>query len=101
MKNEGIIPGYHGIMDLDVSNMDPRYIKQAIEQHENDIKIYNAEQAKLKPEHRYENTILRINKQREYVQMKEKEYLDTIEKESLERNKQYNIWKKKFKPIYT
>ena len=32
--------------------------------------------------------------------MKEKEYLDTIEKESLERNKQYNIWKKKFKPIY-
>ena len=33
MKNEGIIPGYHGIMDLDVSNMDPRYIKQAIEQH--------------------------------------------------------------------
>ena len=62
MKNEGIIPGYHGIMDLDVSNMDPRYIKQAIEQHNNDIKIYNAEQAKLKPEHRYENTILRINK---------------------------------------
>ena len=40
MKNEGIIPGYHGIMDLDVRNMDPRYIKQAIEQHENDIKIY-------------------------------------------------------------
>mgnify|MGYP001025005281 FL=1 len=95
MKNEGIIPGYHGIMDLDVRNMDPRYIKQAIEQHENDIKIYNAEQAKLKPEHRYENTVMRINKQREYINMKEKAYLDTIAKESLERNKQYNSWKKK------
>lgn len=95
MKNEGIIPGYHGIMDLDVRNMDPRYIKQAIEQHENDIKIYNAEQAKLKPENRYENTILRINKQREYINMKETEYHDRIKNESLERNKQYNSWKTK------
>ena len=95
MKNEGIIPGYHGIMDLDVRNMDPRYIKQAIEQHENDIKIYNAEQAKLKPEHRYENTILRINKQREYINMKEKEHINTIAKKSLERNKKYNSRKKK------
>ena len=95
MKNEGIIPGYHGIMDLDVRNMDPRYIKQAIKQHENDIKIYNAEQAKLKPENRYEHTILRINKQREYINMKEKEYHDRIKNESLERNKQYNSWKTK------
>ena len=95
MKNEGIIPGYHGIMDLDIRNMDPRYIKQAIEQHKNDIKIYNAEQAKLKPEHRYENTILRINKQREYIKKKEKEYHECIEKESLERNKLYNDNKKK------
>ena len=31
MKNENIIPGYHGIMDLDITNMEPRYIKQAIE----------------------------------------------------------------------
>tara|TARA_B110000285_G_scaffold138562_1_gene155113 strand:- start:1492 stop:1773 length:282 start_codon:yes stop_codon:yes gene_type:complete len=90
MKNEGIIPGYHGIMDLDVSNMDPRYIKQAIEQHENDIKIYTAEQAKLKPEHRYENTIMRIDKQRAYISMKEKAYLDAIDKAALDRNIQSN-----------
>ncbi len=94
MKNEGIIPGYHGIMDLDVRNIEPRYVKDAIKEHYKDIKIYKTEQAKLKPEHRYENTILRINKQREYIQMKEKEYRENIEKESLERNKQYNSWKK-------
>ena len=95
MKNKDIIPGYHGIMDLDVSNMDSRYIKQAIEQHENDIKIYTVEQAKLKPEHRYENTILRINKQRAYISMKEKAYLNAIDKAALDRNKQYNNSKPK------
>ena len=94
MENEGIIPGYHGIMDLDVRNMDPRYVKDAIKEHYKDIKIYKTEQAKLKPEHRYENTILRINKQREYIQMKEKEYREHIEKESFERNKLYNDNKK-------
>jgi len=90
MKNKDIIPGYHGIMDLDVRNMDPRYIKQAIEQHKNDIKIYTVEQAKLKPEHRYENTIMRIDKQREYICMKEKAYLDAIDKAALDRNMHYN-----------
>ena len=93
MKNKDIIPGYHGIMDLDVSNMDSRYIKQAIEQHENDIKIYTVEQAKLKPEHRYENTVLRINKQREFSDMKVKAYLDSIEKAAIDRNKRYNCKK--------
>jgi hypothetical protein len=95
MKNENIIPGYHGIMDLDITNMEPRYIKQAIEQHENDIKIYNAEQAKLKPEHRYENTVMRIDKQRAYISMKEKAYMDNIDKTALERNIQYNNCKRK------
>ena len=95
MKNKDIIPGYHGIMDLDVRNMDPRYIKQAIEQHENDIKMYIAEQAKLKPEHRYENTIMRIDKQRAYICMKENAYLDAINKAALDRNNQYNNSKPK------
>ena len=90
MKNEGIIPGYHGIMELDVRNMDQRYIKQAIDQHYNDIKIYIAEQAKLKPEHRYENTVMRIDKQRAYISMKEKAYLDAIDKAALDRNIQSN-----------
>ena len=90
MTTKDIIPGYQGIMDLDVRNIEPRYIKQAIEQHHNDIKIYTTYQSKLKPEHRYENTVMRIDKQREYIRMKEKAYLETIDKASLERNMHYN-----------
>ena len=90
MKTKGIIPGYHGIMDLDIRNMEPKHIKQAIDQHYNDINKYKAEQELLKPEHRYENTIIRIKKQLEYNCMKEKIALDAIEKAALERNIQYN-----------
>jgi|SaaInlV_150m_DNA_4_1039716.scaffolds.fasta_scaffold34136_2 hypothetical protein len=60
-----MIDGYQGIMPLDTRNMKPEYIKQAIEQHEKDIKEYALRQSQLKPEHRYENTILRIQKQHE------------------------------------
>jgi hypothetical protein len=45
----------------------------------------------VKPEHRYENTIIRINKEREYFCMKEKTDSDAIAKAALERNIQYNI----------
>lgn len=86
-----IIPGYHGIMDLDVTHMDQKYTKQAIEQHFNDIKKYKAEQELLKPEHRYENTVIRMNKKLEYFRMIEKADSDAIAKAALERNIQYNI----------
>ena len=91
MKPKGIIPGYHGIMDLDTTNMEPKHVKQAIDQHYKDIKIYKEEQAQLKPEHRYENTVIRINKQLEYISMKEKVYSDAIAKAALEQNMKYNI----------
>jgi len=91
MKPNKIIPGYQGIMDLDVRHMDQKYTKQAIEQHYNDIKKYKAEQELLKPEHRYENTVIRMNKKLEYFRMKEKADSDAIAKEALERNIQYNI----------
>ena len=94
MKPKNIIPGYHGIMDLDIRNMEQKHTKQAIEQHYNDIKKYKAEQELLKPEHRYENTVIRINKEREYFCMKEKADSDAITKAELERNIQYNIRKK-------
>ena len=93
MKPKNIIPGYNGIMDLDITHMEQKHTKQATEQHYNDIKKYKAEQELLKPEHRYENTIIRINKEREYFCMKEKAYLDAIAKAALERNIQYNIRK--------
>ena len=86
-----IIPGYHGIMDLDVRHMDKKYTKQAIEQHFNDIKKYKAEQELLKPEHRYENTVIRMNKKLEYFRMKEKADSDAIANAALDRNIQYNI----------
>ena len=60
--NNNIIPGYKGIMDLDVTNIDPRYVKQAIDQHYNDIKKYTLEQSLLHPHLRYENTVLRFIK---------------------------------------
>lgn len=91
MKPNKIIPGYQGIMDLDVRHMDQKYTKQAIEQHYNDIKKYKAEQELLKPEHRYENTVIRMNKKLEYFRMKEKADSDAIAKAALERNIQYNI----------
>ena len=62
MENQNMIKGYNGIMDLDISNMDPKYVNQAILQHNNDIKNYIREQNELKPEMRYENTVQRINK---------------------------------------
>jgi hypothetical protein len=91
MKPTKIIPGYHGIMDLDVTHMEQKHIKQAIDQHHNDIKKYKAEQELLKPAHRYENTVIRINKQLEYICMKEKVYSDAIAKAALEQNMKYNI----------
>jgi hypothetical protein len=91
MKPIKIIPGYHGIMDLDITHMEQKHTKQAIEQHYNDIKKYKAEQELLKPEHRYENTVIRLNKEREYFCMKEKADSDAIAKAALERNIQYNI----------
>ena len=64
--NKLIVPGYNGIMDLDLSRIDPKHRRQAIQQHERDIALYCAEQELLKPEHRYENTIIRVQKQLEY-----------------------------------
>ena len=89
-KNKMIIPGYHGIMDLDVSNIDPMYIKQVIDQHHNDIKIYIAEQSKLKPEYRYENTILLVQNRMDKNKLLQQKYYDDIKKQQYENNIKYN-----------
>ena len=81
MKTKGIIPGYNGIMDLDIRDMEQKHVKQAIDQHYSDIHKYKAEQELLQPQHRYENTIIRIKKQLEYNSMKEKAYLGTLRKQ--------------------
>ena len=64
-----MIDGYKGIMPLDINNIKPEHRKQAIECHYKDIEKYKLEQCQLKPELRYENTILRIKKQHEFESM--------------------------------
>tara|TARA_B100000900_G_C20509338_1_gene687294 strand:- start:358 stop:603 length:246 start_codon:yes stop_codon:yes gene_type:complete len=61
-----IIKGYKGIMDLDLTNVDPVYHKTIIEQHYKDIDNYKLEQAKLKPSKRYENTVGLAKEKMEY-----------------------------------
>ena len=93
MDKHHIVKGYKGVIDLDLSLVPKSYIKFAIAQHYKDIEEYKKYQQTLKPEHRYENTIMRIDKQREYICMKEKAYLDAIDKAALDRNNQYNKYK--------
>ena len=57
-----IVKGYKGVMDLDLDLVPKEYWKEAIKQHNQDIKDYNMEQDKLPERLRYENTILRIKK---------------------------------------
>lgn len=59
---DNIIPGYKGIMDLDLNLVDPKFHKIAAEQHTKDIGNYKAEQYLLKPHLRYENTIEKVKK---------------------------------------
>lgn len=63
MKKQEIVPGYKGIMDLDLTNIQEEYRKNAIERHLKEIKEYKIEQKK-RPQHlRYENTVEKIKKQ--------------------------------------
>jgi hypothetical protein len=57
-----IIPGFQAIMPLNICDIDPIHRKQAISQHENDIKVYTKYQNELSPRLRYENTMKRIQK---------------------------------------
>ena len=52
-----IIEGYKGVMDLDLTKVESKLHKTMVIQHYKDIEDYKAEQSKLKPEKRYDNTI--------------------------------------------
>ena len=80
-----IIKGYKGVMDLDLSLVHNDYIKSVIKQHYKDIKNYKKYQKSLKSEHRYENTIERINKQHE-----NENYLINLKKQT-EQNRRYEL----------
>ena len=62
MDKKNIIPGYKGIMPLDLTNVDKKYHSILIDQHYKDIDLYKEEQAKLPKKLRYENTVMRVEK---------------------------------------
>ena len=57
--NNNIVKGYHGIMDLDLSGIDPKFHKELIQQHHEDIEEYKLEQKARPSRLRYENAIVR------------------------------------------
>jgi hypothetical protein len=85
-----IVPGYNGIMDLDLTNVDKRLHSVMIEQHEKDIEDYKAEQAKLPKRLRYENTIVKAQKviEMDSMIMKRKQEI-FLEKQRLEDEDRY------------
>ena len=54
-----IIPGFKGVMDLDLTRVHKKHHPELIKQHIKDIDDYKLEQAKMKPRLRYENTTLK------------------------------------------
>ena len=80
-----VIKGYKGIMDLNLTNIDPTYHKSLIKQHKKDILNYKTYQENLPEELRYENTIGKIVKDREYFF--EKKELELQQKKLEEDNK--------------
>lgn len=80
-----VIKGYKGIMDLDLTNIDPIHHKSLIKQHKRDIINYKRYQENLHEELRYENTIGKIEKDREYFF--EKRELELQQKKLEEDNK--------------
>lgn len=85
-----IVPGYNGIMDLDLTNVDKRLHSVMIEQHKKDIEDYKEEQAKLPKRLRYENTIVKAQKviEMDSMIMKRKQEI-FLEKQRLEDEDRY------------
>ena len=54
-----IIPGYNGIMDLDLTHIPSKYHKHMVALHNVDIWEYKHEQSMRPPELRYENAIVK------------------------------------------
>jgi len=84
------IDGYLGIMELDLTNIPENLKKETAEQHMKDIDNYKAEQFKLKPHLRYENTILRIEKMHQYSSIQLKKQGELKLQEQIARNEKCN-----------
>jgi 1,4-alpha-glucan branching enzyme len=53
-----IVKGYKGVMDLDLSLVDPKFHKEVILQHNKDIDEYKREQRERPEKLRYENAMM-------------------------------------------
>ena len=84
------IDGYLGIMELDLTNIPENLKKETAEQHMKDIDNYKAEQFKLKPHLRYENTIVRIEKMHQYSSIQLKKQGELKLQEQIARNEKCN-----------
>ena len=61
-----IVKGYLGILDLDLTKVDPKFHKILIEQHLKDIENYKIEQQNLPDHLKYENAIGEAYRKMEY-----------------------------------
>lgn len=59
MAESGIIPGYKGIMKLDLRDIPVKYHKEMIKIHEKDIREYKLEQEERPLHSRYEYSVER------------------------------------------
>ena len=85
--NKNIIAGYNGIMPLDLTNVDKKLHKVLIDQHKKDIEEYKLEQEKLPIHLRYENTIIKVEKQ---LQLEDYHRKKRIQKQQEDKYKKYN-----------
>ena len=85
--SNNIIGGYNGIMPLDLTNIDKKYHKNLISEHNKNIKDYKLEQAKLPKHLKYENCVQRI-----YKQLEKEEYLKNLRlrKQQEDKYKKFN-----------
>ena len=94
MSKREIIPGYKGIMDLELSSISEEYKADVIKQHYKEIKEYKIEQ-KNRPSHlRYENTIERIRRQHDLENRLLSKQLLKVTDKKIKHNDIYNNLKK-------
>ena len=86
---ELIIPGYNGIMDLDLTNIDSKFHLEMVNLHFQEIEEYKKEQLQ-RPKHiRYENCVKRIldqfKRDQEIVKKRELE-------KKIKKDEEYQKW---------
>ena len=95
MKDNMIVKGYKGIMDLDLTSIDPKFHEEMIHQHKKDIAEYKLDQRQRPAKLRYENA---MNHAHKILEMDRKAAENMrIERERLQKQKddhRYEIFKR-------